>query len=534
VRHSIYYPKIGELRLEYRGYDAKANICSVNHISDKQLESLYTPTPEKMGRGVGYLTLMNLINLGVTLLFYLALARILSESAVGEVALILLILSVFNSATLLALPTAATKFIAENLGSKNLSQAGSAFSSTIKLLTFISVPALIGVSVFLPYIAKVTNLSPTVLLVTLAASFLLDYTNVLGGAFFGLSMFKEASIQSLLFTVFSRLPAIVFARVLGVEGVALGFLMGAALSLLYSFLRIRGRFAEVPSKRLYKPLISYSAPLYGLALIALGQTWLSIAVLYGITHGLSTTGIYYLVAQSASVLAVLYSPITQVLFPALSYRKGGGGTEAVESVLKNAEKITIFVVGPLSLAIAAASPTALSVVFGANYSHDSLAFTILSVSTIPTALAGLYLIALQSIGETRPVLWVGATTTAVNTALLSVLVPSLVATGAASSTLVTSLINVTLSYHFVSKKLGHRFGVAGKTMAFSVLVGLAVYVTQLLTGSSGLVLKAELDALLFFVSFVLLSKIVRPLGEEDRQILRRVLRGKSGFIEKLI
>jgi len=109
-----------------------------------------------------------------------------------------------------------------------------------------------------------------------------------------------------------------------------------------------------------------------------------------------------------------------------------------------------------------------------------------------------------------------------------------VATGAASSTLVTSLINVTLSYHFVSKKLGHRFGVAGKTMAFSVLVGLAVYVTQLLTGSSGLVLKAELDALLFFVSFVLLSKIVRPLGEEDRQILRRVLRGKSGFIEKLI
>jgi O-antigen/teichoic acid export membrane protein len=477
---------------------------------------------------------MNLVNLGVSLLFYLALARILSESAVGQVALMLLILSVFNSATLLALPTAATKFIAENLGGKNLDQVGSAFVSSIRLLTFISVPALIGVSIFLPYITRAANLSQTVLLVTLAAAFLLDYTNLLGGAFFGLSMFKEASIQNLLYTVFSRLPALALARVLGVEGVAFGFLLGAGLSLFYSSLKIRGRFSRGLSEKMYRPLINYSAPLYGLALIALGQTWLSIAVLYGFTHGLSTTGIYYLVAQSASVLAVLYSPITQVLFPALSYRKGGGGTGAVEFVLKNAERITIFVVGPLSLAIAAASPTALSVVFGASYSHDSLAFTILAVSTIPTALAGLYLIALQSIGETRPVLWVGVVATAVNTALLSMLVPPLVATGAALSTLATSLISVAFSYHFVSKKLGHRFGVTLKAIVFSVLVGLTVYVVQLLTGSSGLVLRAELDALLFFVSFIALSKIVRPLNVEDRDILRRVLRGKAGFLEKLI
>jgi len=74
------------------------------------------PTAESMGKGVGYITAMNIIDSLIALFFYATIARIVGTSDVGKIALIFLIISIFNTVTLFSLNSSITWFMSYFLG----------------------------------------------------------------------------------------------------------------------------------------------------------------------------------------------------------------------------------------------------------------------------------------------------------------------------------------------------------------------------------------------------------------------------------
>ena len=64
-----------------------------------------------MGRGVWYITAMNIIDSLIAFFFYATIARIVGTSDVGKIALIFLIISIFNIITLFALNSSITWFM---------------------------------------------------------------------------------------------------------------------------------------------------------------------------------------------------------------------------------------------------------------------------------------------------------------------------------------------------------------------------------------------------------------------------------------
>lgn len=95
---------------------------------------------------------MNVATLGISFTFYIAIARVLTPSEVGEISLLFMVMTVFNTITLLALNSAVTKFVSEKLGMNKPEEASGAFWGSIKLMSKVALPAFVvtvGVSSYL-------------------------------------------------------------------------------------------------------------------------------------------------------------------------------------------------------------------------------------------------------------------------------------------------------------------------------------------------------------------------------------------------
>jgi O-antigen/teichoic acid export membrane protein len=85
--------------------------------------------------------------------------------------------------------------------------------------------------------------------------------------------------------------------------------------------------------------------------------------------------------------------------------------EAVSERLSLAFRLINLAVLPIAAALAAIAPTALDIVYGARYASQSLAFSILSLSSVFVAQGALLVIVLQAVGRTRKYLEVTLTST---------------------------------------------------------------------------------------------------------------------------
>jgi O-antigen/teichoic acid export membrane protein len=78
---------------------------------------------KKVTVGTGYITLMNATNLGISFAFYILIARILTADEVGAISLLFMATTGFTTLTLLALNSAAIKFVSESLGMNDVGKA---------------------------------------------------------------------------------------------------------------------------------------------------------------------------------------------------------------------------------------------------------------------------------------------------------------------------------------------------------------------------------------------------------------------------
>ncbi len=479
-------------------------------------------------KGTALISLQQVIQYSFSFIFYVFLARILTQSQIGEVSLLTFLTSIFGVVTQFSLPIAATKFVAEHLGRGELQQAGAVARSTLKLMLAISTPALIISYLISPQLSTIVfpNSDLTVLVIlTFSAAFILDLTTLYGAQLLGLGLYSKMVLQNLVYIPLSRSLGLILAYIgFGVTGIVLGWLIAGLATLFVTLLMVRGRIPQGSSFPT-KTLLAYSLPLLGYSLIGIIQGWVDVALLYAFSNSLSATGIYYLLVSSAAVLAIFWAPLAGAIFPALSSAYGKSGINAIEGTLTTSIRLINIAVIPLSLSLAAVSPTLLHIVYGEAYTSGALPFSIISSTIILQAYAAFIFITLQGIGRTRALLMIAAASAALEILSLVFLAKPLGETGASISRTLLFATSVFLGYIYIRRSFQLKLTEA---LPKSLLVGTIVaiplgiidfYLTQY--SAQSLSLRLTILTALFTSLFTLTARKLRLFNSSDFDLLRQ-------------
>src|SRR6267143_900875 len=321
-------------------------------------------------RGAAYLTSQQAILYSTYLVFYLFLTRILNTTEVGEVGILSLLQALFIGFTSGSFPSAATRFISRGLATGDANMAGGVAKTTLRMSIAIAVPGLAGaalVSRFFGQSILAGTGASELLFLTFVGGFLLDLLNLYAAFFLGIGRYAQTLYQNILYVPLSRGLGLALALQFKVAGIALGWTIGGLVTIFLSLYMWHG---QLPRSRPYplRPILAFSMPVFASALVTIGQQWGDIGIIYALL-GAGILGPYYVVVQSVSFLSALWTPVNQAIYPALSASHSTGEIEAVSDRL-------------------------------------SLAFSILSLSSVFVAQGALLVIVLQAVGRTRKYLQV--------------------------------------------------------------------------------------------------------------------------------
>ena len=485
------------------------------------------PTAEGVGRGAGYIAGSNMITSLIAFAFYAAAARILGPRGMGEVTMLFLVIGLYTAVSLMGANYAAARFAAYHMGAGGRGRALGAIARSMELAMMGSAAALAAMAAASPLISRALGIPEGLVLLGLAAGLASNAGSALGGALQGLAMYGDISIQSIIASALSRLPAIALAIPLGPAGVAIAWALGPAAGAAYAAIRLRGRLGGMGAADPVglREVLGFSAPLYALSVISFLQGWLGISFLYAVSGSLEVTGAYYVASASAGILGILYGALSTALLPAMSFRFGESGRRGVAEALRSAEGLVVYATLTVSLAAAAASRPLLHLFYGRAYAAYAPEFAVLAGAAVVGALSSLYGTSLQSMGMTREWLIAGGASVGVLFASLAALAPSLGAMGVALSAVMGSFSSLAVAYGFVRRRAGHSISLHPRKLAFSASVGAAVALAQLASGSMPLPLNVLADAAAFAAAFLVLSRAVRPLEPWEASVLVGALPG---------
>ncbi len=418
------------------------------------------PAAPSIASGSVYVSLQTIIQNLILLLYYLAIARLLTQPEIGQISLLNLAMGVFALMTMLAIPAASTKYIADSLGRNNLQEASAVRGASLRIILATSTPALIAALALSPTLAVYlfgTDSTPDVLMLTFGTAFIANLSGLFSSQLLGLGAFGFVALQGILYFLTSRSVGVSLAYFgFGVKGVATGWLLGALAGLAVARIGLRGRFVRSSGNFPVRSLLTFSFPIFLSQLIGTVQSWADLAILYWLTANLSDLGVYFLVVSGLSVLAILYSPISTATFPSVAFDYGRGDHESVNRKIHQTTRLVTIAVLPVSFSLAAVSQTALTIVFGRAYLTGTIPFILLATASVLPALGFLYSSILQGVGETKAIAKAGGAAAIIELAAALVLVPQIGTVGASLARVLMYATMFTLIYRALKARTGFR------------------------------------------------------------------------------
>ncbi len=499
----------------------------------KCIKGLMSMEPNRVATGTINLTIMQIVDTLIAFIFYLAITRALSQSEVGSLSLLLSVMAMYNTLTLLALNNAAIKYISEFKGQRNDEMASAAAKKIHKTILTISIISFLVTLTLTPLLLRFTKTSVTSVIATLLTAFILNLTSYYGGVMFGHGMYKAVAIQNIIYYSTSRFPALGLAYTgLKLPGVMIGFLSGAATCLIFSLIILHGKTIETKVDFPLRRALTFSLPIYLTNIIILMQNWLDVVILSSMA-GLAVTGAYYMAVRSALILSILWMPLSSTLFPELSSMYGAKRKGALEKAMETSIKVTTLIVMPVSLTLAAASPTALSIAYGEKYVQAAASFAVIAFFMIPMAYGSLYSSTLQAIGETKPILTAGTISTAIYISSLLIFVRPLGSMGAAMSRATMGAATFIVLHLATKKHLTIKLDLNStlKIIVLSMIIFSFILPIEQLQLSK--YVKGVLEAMVFTATLIGGLKTFKPLNKQERETLKNALPTQLKFIAKL-
>ena len=500
-----------------------------------------------IAEGTLKITLATALEYIIISLFYMIVTKtnVLTQTDIGTLSILSFLASTFSLLTLLALPTALTKFISEKLGKNQTEEATATQKTVTKTVAILSIAGF-AVAVLLSQLIsrQLWNNTEYIFLIILnfTYAFLFNIEFLCKSILQALYLFGKMATITITWIITSRVIAILLALLnMGATGVIIGYIVGLIITLIIALNFLRGKLPKTTKNMPLKPLISYSFPIFLTSITTLVLQWADIIIITSLTSDLSITGVYFIVVSSVKVLSMLYAPMMTTIFPALSTHHGRKKPKNISKILKITSRYIIYILLPSCIGLAIIAPTALTFFYDPSYATGSTPLAILSIMTIIVAISALFTTTFQAIGKTGQILRIRIVAAISLILMLLSFVPLLETTGAALAHLITQTMILTLEIYILKKEIKIRLdkealwkSTVSTTAFIPFLLAIQLILSTKLSTIQTLALELLTAAAIYAFSLYALKALKRQDFKLLRQAFPKSLAKYINIIERII
>lgn len=507
--------------------------------ASRDSDKVHLPNILQVSRGATYLVMQSIVTNVVTAASFVIVARLITPAEMGIWTILMLASGFCQTFATLAIPGAATKYVAEHMARGEKGVAAAAFYQAMKLTLplglifgFVMFFGSHTLAVQLLGEARYAFLFQVLAFDTVISSGILP---VLLGVLLGLHKFREMAVVGVVMGSILRQLLIIGLLLLlrNFVGLVIAWVlsdiaMGSAYFLYAIRFLGRPRF-DFPLRK----LIGFSWPITIGQAASFAQTWYDRALLI-VFVPLATLGIYNAAIVAFGVLTSISGAMASALFPAYSALQAHDRNKILTDAVQRASRYVSFVAIPLAIGLLATSTPALSLFVGQAYVQGSEPLMILSgifaVTVFGTVALSPVLLALE---ETRLASAITIISLILSLGAAFILLPIAGIIGASVSRGVTMILGTALTFLVVRKKMTLRLDLQamGKSLVASTIMLAVVYAAQFLMYS-----KFLLPAYMFVggVTYLAMLRLLKAVRREDIDLVRKYFGHRLAFVTELM
>jgi O-antigen/teichoic acid export membrane protein len=483
--------------------------------SDSRLRGLFK------GGGVVFAGLI--LELAISFVAKLVIARVLGRQDYGSVSLGITIMAVTSILVLVGLNTGIGRYLPRY--DDEAHQRG-VLVSALQLSMPIAILAGIGVAYFAPVIAGdlfgEPSITPVIRIFGLVIPFATLWKLAVGGIQGMQQSLPKVYIQNITLPVL-RFAGIALALALGFRtvGVAWAYALSHATAAAFGFYylaRYTPLFASIEYVPMRRELLVFSAPLVVSTTMTIIFSDID-TFLLGYFSTIGDVAVYNVVYPIAQLLVVGLSSFAFLFMPTLSELHADGDYNDMKRYYQIITKWVFMGTLPVFLVVVLFPRTSIRLTFGAEYAAGGTALAVLATGFFTHAIAGPNGRTLTSIGRTQTIMYDNALAAVVNLLLNLALIPRYSFLGAAVATAVAyGLLNVVYTYQLYRTTGIHPFTAAlvRPGIAAVVLASVVYWVV-----STFFTITVSVLAIAFAVFLALYGLIILRFGgiEEEEVML---------------
>jgi O-antigen/teichoic acid export membrane protein len=447
----------------------------------------YDDSIRKVFKGSGILLAGLVIQLGISFLGKLIVARGLSVADFGAIALGMTTASLTSTFVLLGLQTGVGRYLprfedpAERRG-----VLLSGFTITLPLGLLAGTAIVLGAPLLASAVFNSPEITPVLrvfgLIVPLMVVFQMVVSTIQGQQ----RSAPKVVIESIARPV-TRITAIGVVILVGISSLRIawayfvGWLVPVAIGLAYLYRETDLFSFGSPAVTKRREMLQFSVPLLLSTAFSFVINDLDTLLLGYFSATPEPVGIYGVIYPIATILNSAIAAFSFVFMPVISELHAQEKREQVSRIYQVVTKWVFMTTFPAFLVIVLFPEKTISLTFGAKYASGGLALSILIIGFFVNTVVGLNRRVLVSVGATRVDMYVSASAATLNAVLNVVLIPAYGVVGAAIATAVTFVFrNVVVStYLYYEERV---FPVSKSLLRPGIIGGLAFLVVYAVIG----------------------------------------------------
>jgi stage V sporulation protein B len=241
--------------------------------------------------------------------------------------------------------------------------------------------------------------------------------------------------------------------------------------------------------------------------------------------GLTSVGIYQAAVPLATILITIIAPITAVLLSRVSNLWAQKKKKEIESLLLLVQKYLLIIVMPITLTLALFANLVISILFTNQYSSATHPLIILSFAFMISAISSILIYTLIAIGNAKKVMYIVIFGAIINLFGNYFLINIYNITGAAISTLITSVIMFIMLRYALGKKLiiNFKYDELSKTLFAVTLFILSIYLCRKIIVTNYL-LEAMLCIFISGIIYLVTLFLTKAITSEDIKFIMALIK----------
>jgi len=489
----------------------------------------------RTGRGAAYITVQQIVTTLVGAVAFAFVARLLTQTEMGVVVGLLLVLGVFQILSDFGFGSGLTKYVAEYRG-KNMDYTLITFTG-IWTKVFLAGFFALACASFAPQLSLLllrdTSYSSLFQLVAVDVFLVCVFTTV-NKLLLGLNRFLEMAILSVIAVIVRQLFVVgLLILGYGLNGVLIGWILGDFFYVTVGIIILVGKKhirMHSPKEVVphFRKLVKFSWPLFLTDAVLFLYTWFDRVILLAYIP-LREVAVYNVAYTAFGVLSIVPTALSTTLLPYLSeeYGKNKHNNIAIGATASTRYLILIFT--PLALGLMSTAPTALTVFAGEGYAEGALILATLSIFGGIAVIGAVFIVLFLVYNMTFRVLLINISSVGVSIVVSFLLLPKLgviaiaVAKGLAM-VLTSFLVVATMRKRVDLKPIGE---VLWKSWSATGIMSVIVWLVRLAYPSRYLF---PFYILIGGIVYLIALRIFKATDKNDIRIARNVVGSRGEFV----